>query len=149
MAAVKQTVATFMASFFGKSEKVISEKLSTDEHNDFTSEVLGLTQKLEEIQGEKTTLEGKVTGLESQITEKAGKITELEGKVTGLEGKVTELEGQKTAAETEGGKYKAWFEKQAGIGAQLPEADASNADGAQALTSYNATALETYRRAQK
>ncbi|MVM37273.1 hypothetical protein GO730_05860 [Spirosoma sp. HMF3257] len=148
MAQVKQTVATFMASFFGKSEKVISEKLSTDEHNDFTSEVLGLNQKLEELQGEKTTLENSLKVQQDLVTEKATKITELEGKITGLESQVTTLQGQKVAAETEGGKYKAWFEKQAGAGAQLPEADASNAEGAPELSSYNANALAVFRRSR-
>lgn len=73
-----QTVATFMASFFGKSEKVISEKLTTDEHNQFTTEATELQEQVTNLESAKTTLEGEKTTLEARIETLTGENTTLE-----------------------------------------------------------------------
>lgn len=141
MANVKQTVATFMASFFGKSETVISEKLTTDEHNQFTSEALELQEKL-------TGLESKVTSLEGEKTTLEASITTLKSEKANLEGDKTTLQNSLTSTEADRDKYKAWFEKQAGVGAQLPEGDETS-KGDQTLTPYNQKALEVFRQANR
>ena len=141
MANVKQTLATFMASFFGKSETVISEKLSTDEHNQFTTEAIELQEKLTGLQDQVTSLEEEKTTLEASITTLKGEKTTLESDKTTLQNSLTETEGDRD-------KYKAWFEKQAGVGAQLPEGDETS-KGEQTLTPYNQQALEVFRKAQK
>lgn len=155
MTTVKQTVGAFMASFFGKSEKVISEKLTTDEHNQFTSEALELQNKITSLENEKTTLESDKTTLATEKATLEGEKATLEASVNTLKSEKTTLEGDKTklqnsltSTEGERDKYKAWFEKQAGVGAQLPEGDATS-KGEQNLTSYNQHALEVFRKANR
>jgi outer membrane murein-binding lipoprotein Lpp len=145
MTAVKQTLAAFIATYFGKSEKVISEKLSTEEHNNFTADAQKLQDRITSLESDKTTLEGKVTALEGERDTLASDKTTLEGKVTALEGDKTALAGKLTAAETDRDKYKGWFEKQKGVGAQLPDADETSKGGAQ-MTDYNADALAMFRK---
>ncbi|MGF7217493.1 uncharacterized protein (DUF3084 family) [Spirosoma lacussanchae] len=139
MAAVKQTLATFMANFFGKSEKAVSEKLSSEEFNQFTTEALGLQEKVTGLETERDTLQASVTNLTTERDTLATQKATLEGEKTTLQGQVTSLE-------TDRDKYKAWFEKQAGAGAQLPETDATNTSGQPELTSYNAEALAYFRK---
>jgi len=155
MATVTQTVGAFMASFFGKSEKVISEKLTTDEHNQFTSDVKGLQEKITGLENKVTGLEGEKTTLATEKATLEGEKATLEASVNTLKGEKTKLEGDKTtlqnsltSTEGERDKYKAWFEKQAGVGAQLPEGDATS-KGEQNLTSYNQHALDVYRKANR
>ncbi|GAB3990346.1 hypothetical protein GCM10028807_17310 [Spirosoma daeguense] len=136
----KQTLATFLATFFGQSEKVISEKLDTAEHNQFTSEAGELQKQVTALENEKATLE----------TEKATLATEkstLETAKTTLEGEKTTLQNSLAEMETDRDKYKAWFEKQAGAGAQLPDADATS-KGESDTADYNQGALEFYRRSK-
>ncbi|OJW76341.1 hypothetical protein [Spirosoma sp. 48-14] len=139
MAQVKQTLATFMASFFGKSEKAISEKLSTDEHNQFTNEALELQEKISGLQSQVTNLEGERDTLQASLNT-------LQSEKTTLEGDKTTLQNSLTTAEADRDKYKAWFEKQAGVGAQLPDADATNQNGGPEMTDYNAQALAVFRK---
>ncbi|MVM36126.1 hypothetical protein GO755_39305 [Spirosoma sp. HMF4905] len=140
MAQVKQTLAAFMASFFGKSETVISEKLSTDEHNQFTSEALELQEKL-------TGLQTQVTNLETEKGTLQTTINTLQGEKTTLESDKTTLQNSLNQTQTDRDKYKAWFEKQAGVGAQLPEGDETS-KGEQTLTPYNQQALEVFRKSR-
>ncbi|WP_020603123.1 hypothetical protein [Spirosoma spitsbergense] len=140
MAQEKQTLATFMASFFGKSGKAVSEKLTTDEHNQFTSEV-------QELQNKVTGLETQVTSLEAEKGTLQSKADGLDTKVTALESDKTTLQSSLTTAEADRDKYKGWFEKQAGAGAQMPEGDAtSKVDNN--LTSYNQQALAVFRKSK-
>lgn len=134
-----------MATYFGKSEKVISEKLSTEEHNNFTADAQKLQEQITSLESDKTTLEGKVTALEGEKTTLASDKTTLEGKVTALEGDKTALAGKLTAAETDRDKYKGWFDKQKGAGNELPEADETSKGGAE-MTDYNANALAIFRK---
>ncbi|GAB4050441.1 hypothetical protein [Spirosoma litoris] len=148
MAQVKQTLAAFMASFFGKSETVISEKLSTDEHNQFTSEALELQEKLTGLESKVTSLETEKGTLQASIDTLTSEKNTLQSEKATLEGDKTTLQNSLTEAQTDRDKYKAWFEKQAGVGAQLPEGDETS-KGEQALTPYNQAALEAFRKANK
>lgn len=138
MAGVKQTLAAFMATHFGKSEKVISEKLSTEEHNEFTADAQKLQDQVTSLENDKTTLQGERDTL---ATEK----TALEGKVTALEGDKTTLQNSLKETETDRDKYKGWYDKQKGKGTQLPEDDASNKESG-SMTDYNADALAMFRK---
>ncbi len=139
MAQVKQSVAAFLVSFFGSSEKSVSEKLTTEEYNQFTSEAQQLQEKVEGLQTQ-------VSGLESFKTTLEGSITLLQGEKATLETEKATLQGSLTAAEADRDKYKSWFEKQAGAGAKLPEGDASN-QVANEMSDYNAGALVAFRKA--
>jgi chromosome segregation ATPase len=133
MANVKQTIANFMATFFGKSEKAISEKLTSEEHNQFTTEALELQEKITGLQNQVTALESEKTTL---ATEKAT-----------LESDKTTLQNSLTQAQKERDTYKAWFDKQKGAGTQLPEADATSKAETE-MADYNADALAMFRKKQ-
>lgn len=145
MVGVKQTFAAFMATHFGKSEKVISEKLSTEEHNEFTAETQKLQEQVTSLENDKTSLTEKVTGLEGERDTLATEKTTLEGKVTALESDKTEIQGKLTTAEADRDKYKGWYDKQTKNGTQLPEGDATNKESG-SMTDYNADAMAVFRK---
>jgi chromosome segregation ATPase len=134
-----------MATHFGKSEKVISEKLSTEEHNEFTAETQKLQEQVTSLETDKTTLEGKVTALEGERDTLATDKTTLEGKVTALEGDKTTLQNSLKETETDRDKYKGWYDKQTKNGTQLPDGDATNKEGG-SMTDYNADAMAVFRK---
>ena len=142
MAVVKTTLAAVVASFFGKSEKVISEKLSTEEFNDFAADAQEAAEKIQTLEHEKTTAEETISGLTTRAETAENALSEKENRIT-------ELEGKLTTTEQERDQYKGWFEDKKAAGKNLPAEDASNrAETPEGLTDYNADALAAFREAK-
>ncbi|GAB3790155.1 hypothetical protein GCM10028818_59860 [Spirosoma horti] len=140
MGAVKTTIVAMVATLFGKSEQAISEKLSTEEFNQFSQDAQAAAERI-------TELEGQVTGFETTVSTLTTRAETAEGLVETHTGRITELEGQLFTMEADRDQYKGWFEDKKAAGKNLPAEDASNRNGEpEALSDYNADALETYRK---
>ncbi|MCX6216558.1 hypothetical protein [Spirosoma sp.] len=140
MAAVKTTLAALVAKMFGNSEQAISEKLSSEEYNQFTTDAQAAAQRI-------TELEGQVSGFEETVSGLTTRAEAAENALTEKTNRITELEGSLTEAETDRDKYKGWFEEKKAAGKGLPAEDASNRSSEpEALSDYNADALAYFRK---
>lgn len=133
MSVVKSTLAAVVATLFGTSEKTISEKLSTEEYNQFTADANKAADRITALEGEKTAAETKAT--------------EATTRATTAEERVKTLEATLKEAETDREKYKGWFDGKNAEGRDKPAEDASNkAETPTGLSEYNAGALEHFRK---
>ncbi|GAB2798804.1 hypothetical protein GCM10027275_50560 [Rhabdobacter roseus] len=128
-------LAGILASLFPSSNQPLSEKLSTEEFNAFSGEVNELNQRLAAQKEGNEKVTADLAAAQQQLTEATTKLTAAEKQAT-------ELQGQLSAVTTERDKYKAYYDKAAGVGTQEPTAD-ENSRGRE-LTSYNQHAREVY-----
>lgn len=132
------TLAAIIAGLFGRSEKAISEKLSTEEHQEFAADVNELNEKLQTQTAEATRL---ATELEAANTQ----ITTLEASVTEKEGQITTLNASLTAVTNERNTYKAHYDETSGKGGKEGSEDA-NSRGKSEMASYNQHAMDYFNR---
>jgi hypothetical protein len=129
-------VQTILIALFGKSHKAISEKLTTEEFNEFSEEA-------GEIQNRLSAQEGGNAKVVADLTASQLQVTELTTKLSNAEAKVTETEGRLTAMQADHDKYKAYYDKAAGQGNKEGNED-SNSRGKSGQASYNEHALEVF-----
>lgn len=86
---------------FPKSEKVVSEKLSTDEFNVFAADAEELSKRLEAQEEGNTAEKSDREKAEAQVTEIQGKLTTAEAQVTEIQGKLTTVQSELTTLKTE------------------------------------------------
>lgn len=134
-------LAAFMSTFFGRSEKVISEKLSTEEHNQFTEDMSELSEKFEAATTENT----RITG---ELAVAAARITELEGSLTGANDQVTSLTASLQSVTSDRDKYKAHYDEVADKGDKDADQD-QNSRGTSGKSSYNENAMSVWQKANK
>lgn len=136
------TLAAIIAGLFGRSEKAISEKLSTEEHQEFAADVNELNEKLQTQTAETTRL---ATELEAANTQ----ITTLQASVAEKEGQITALNTQLTTATSERDTYKAHYEKSADKGDKNPDQDHNSRNKGGVKSSYNENALSVWHKTHK
>lgn len=132
------TLTAIIAGFFGRSEKAISERLSTEEHQQFAADVTDLNAKLETQTAEATRLAGELATANAQITT-------LQASVTEKDGQITTLNASLTAVTAERNTYKAHYDEAAGKGGKEGSEDA-NSRGKSDMASYNQHALDYFNR---
>ncbi|MCE7061261.1 hypothetical protein [Dyadobacter sp. CY343] len=134
------TVAALIAGFFGRSEKAISEKLSTEEHNEFSADVSELNEKLETANTENARIS-------TELATAATRITELEASLSTASVEVTTMTASLATVTTERDKYKGHYDEAAKKGEQNAGQDA-NSRGASGKAVYNENAIAVWQKAQ-
>lgn len=127
-----------MGALFGRSEKAISEKLSTEEHQEFAADVTELNDKLETQTAEATRLAGELATATAQITTLQASVTEKEGQITTLNASLTEVTAERDT-------YKAHYDEAANKGGKQGTEDA-NSRGKSEMASYNQHAMDYFNR---
>lgn len=105
MAQPTKTVAQFMSENFSKSAKAISERLNTEEYNEFTSEAKEASDRIEALQDGNAKLKADYEAELARANTAEGKITELQGKVDKLTTDATTLQETNT-------KLQGWYDQQ-------------------------------------
>ncbi|MGN7887399.1 hypothetical protein [Dyadobacter sp. 22481] len=134
---MSKTIAGAIASFFGRSGIAISEKLSTEEFNQFAEDAAELDAKLNDP---------ATSQLAADLKAANDKVAELKGQLTEAATAQTKLNEQIATLTGERDKYKAQHERAAEAGTGTPKEDA-NSRGKSEMASYNAHALEVYNKA--
>lgn len=119
MSKVTQTIAAVLTALIPKSEKTVSEKLSTEEFN-------ALGEELTEVQSR---LDAQTEGnekLKADFDASEKRATEAEAQVKTLTASQTELQGKLSAAEADRDKYKGFYDEQKESGKELPNEDANS-----------------------
>lgn len=132
------TLVAFVASLFSRSEKAISEKLSTEEHNEFMADITDLNEKLEASTTENTRIAGELEAA-------AGNVTRLETELATANTQIATLNTNLTAMTTERDKYKAHYDASAKKGDK--EGDDQNSRGASGKAGYNDHAMAVWQKA--
>jgi len=134
-----KTLSAILSALFPKSEKVISEKLSTQEHETFAADASELQERLDA----QTTANELVT---ADLTKATARVTELEGSLAAAEGQVATLTASLTAMTTERDTYKAHHEKAVQKGDKDADQD-HNSRGSSGKASYNENAMNVWQKA--
>lgn len=129
-----------MGALFGRSEKAISEKLSTEEHQEFAADVTELNDKLETQTAEATRLAGELEAANTQIST-------LQASLTAKEAEITTLNASLATVSAERDTYKGHYDEAAAKGGKEGSEDA-NSRGKSGLASYNEHALEVFNRSR-
>ncbi len=132
------SVAAFISSLFGKSHKTISEKLSTDEFNEFSEDASELNNRLTD----QTDANALVV---ADLATANASIAELTTNLATANASLATANTQLAAVTTERDKYKAHWDK---------SADKGNNDGGEDdnsrksdLATYNQNALDVWNKA--
>lgn len=139
---MSKTIAGAIASFFGRSGIAISEKLSTEEFNQFAEDAAELDAKLNAA----AAADPATAQLAADLKAANDKVAELTGQLTEAGTLQTKLNEQIATLTGERDKYKAQHERAAEAGTGKPNEDA-NSRGKSDMASYNAHALEVYNKA--
>ncbi|WP_080239060.1 hypothetical protein [Spirosoma rigui] len=101
------SIKTIIGKLFPKSEKAISEKLSTDDFNAFSADAEELQNRLDAQeegnsaeQTDRQKAEAKVTELSDKLTAAESQVTDLSGKLKTALAEKQDLADQKEAAES-------------------------------------------------
>lgn len=117
------TVSAVMKSLIPKSEKAVSENLSTEEFN-------ALGEELTEVQARIDSQTEGNTKVKADYEAAVKRADEAEAKVTTLTESQKDLQGKLQSAEADRDKYKGFYNEQKTAGKELPDEDANsrNAD---------------------
>jgi hypothetical protein len=132
-------LSTVMADLFPNSGKVISEKLSTDEHAGFSADVQELNDRLEAQATANEQIVADLAASATQVTDLTGK---LEAANTLAEGTAQKL----TVVTSERDTYKAHYDAATKVGAIKAKED-EGSRGSVEMASYNASAVEVFNQA--
>ncbi|OZI08250.1 hypothetical protein BWI93_10305 [Siphonobacter sp. BAB-5385] len=101
----KQTksITQFMSENFSKSSKAISERLNTEEYNEFTSEAKGASDRIEALQDGNTKLDADYKAEMARANTAEASLAELQGKYNALEKKNSDLQATNT-------KLQGWYD---------------------------------------
>ncbi|MDR6195626.1 hypothetical protein [Siphonobacter sp. SORGH_AS_0500] len=105
MAQPTKTVAQFMSENFSKSAKAISERLNTEEYNDFTSEAKEASDRIEALQDGNAKVKADYEAQLTRANTAEASLTELQGKYTALEKEKNDLQATNT-------KLQGWYDQQ-------------------------------------
>lgn len=133
-------IAAIMGSFFPKTEKVISESLSTEQHASFTAEVTELNDRI----SAQATANGLVV---ADLATANTTIAQLNATISTLQASETGLNAQIASLTTERNLYKEQHEKAASQGNRDPNEDESSRQSSK-VASYNAHALAEFQKAK-
>lgn len=140
MAKLPQPVANIIAALFPKSQKQISEKLATDDFNQFSADAQEIQDRLESQAESNGTLSADLTDTKTKLGTAEARITELEGQLTTANTNATDLQTKLTASEGEVERLKQAVNP-------LAEEDASNQDSSdEVLTDTDIAARAAYKR---
>lgn len=131
-------VSTVIAGLFPKSEKAVSEKLSTEEHNDFAADVTALHDQIENLT---ITSDLAVSDLATANATIATLTTEKQG----AEAKVTSISTQLATVTAERDTFKAHYDAAAKLGTGTGKEDENSRQKVE-TSSYNANALEIFNK---
>ncbi len=138
MGKMKQ-LAAVITDLFPKSDKAVSEKLSTEEFNEFSAEVTELNKRLEaQVEGNKKVV-ADLNAKIAELSEVKGKLEAAEQLVAGSKAKLATVIGERD-------KYKAHYEKAAEAGMTEGEADSNSQGATKKLSGYNAQAVELFNK---
>lgn len=130
------SLTTIMAAFFPKSEKVISEKLSTTEHASFSADVQELNDRISAQTAANELVVADLAASAIQVTE----LTASLAAATALaEGRAAEL----TTITAERDTYKAHYDAAVKLGTKQGKEDEGSRSTAE-LASYNANAIAVF-----
>jgi chromosome segregation ATPase len=135
------TLSSIIGSLFGRSEKAISEKLSTEEHEGFAADVNELNSKLEAQIADNETINASLITANETIAGLQGQLTESQTQITSLNASLTSMTANHD-------KYKAHYDLTAGKGDNEAGID-HNSRGASAKTGYNENAMAVWQKANK
>lgn len=118
-----------------------SQQAGTDQGKEDTKEDPSNEPDPVESDDKKPTEENQTE--EGDETPSASVVQALESRAKTAEAQVTQLTAQVAQLTADRDRYKAWYEKQAGLGKQLPQSDASDLQ----TSGYNSHALDVFRKA--
>jgi len=127
-----------LSSLFGKSHKAISEKLSTEEFNEFTQEATELSTRLEDQKTENELAVGDLATANASIAT-------LNASVSTLTASLATANTQLTAVTTERNTYKAHYDQSANKGDKEGGEDENSRKSE--LADYNQNALDVWHKA--
>lgn len=123
MAQPTKTVAQFMSENFSKSAKAISERLNTEEYNEFTSEAKEASDRIEALQDGNAKVKADYEAQLSLANIAQAGLTELQGKYNALEKEKNELQATNT-------KLQGWYDShQQGLDNATSKNEAGNVAG--------------------
>tara|TARA_R110002124_G_scaffold122630_1_gene281188 strand:- start:123 stop:548 length:426 start_codon:yes stop_codon:yes gene_type:complete len=134
-------LSTILANLFVNSDKVISEKLTAEEHSAFALEVQEINDRLD-AQTEANQL--VVANLEAANAQ----IKTLTSSLNAAESQLASTTSNLTAVTTERDKYKAHHDKISKTGDENPDED-ENSRKSTKTASYNTNAVETWHKANR
>jgi chromosome segregation ATPase len=135
------TLSSIMSALFPGSDKVISEKLSTDEHAAFGAEVQELNDKI-------TAHEATIATTAAELVTAGEALTTATASVATLTAQLATANGQITTLTTERDKYKAHHDKISSKGDSNPDTD-ENSKGKNMEAGYNQHALNVWQKANR
>lgn len=133
MSAMK-TLSIFLAGFFPKSEKVISEKLTTEEHASFLLDANEMSKSFD--------------GQTSQLVAANNTISELNAQLEASALEATTKATQLASVMQERDTYKAHYDAALKVGAATAGEDLNSQD-TEASTDYNAYAVSVWHQTHK
>ena len=134
-------LSSIISAFFPGSDKVISEKLSLDEHAQFGTEVQELNDKI-------TAHEATITATAAELVTANAALTTATASVATLTAQLATANGQITTLTTERDKYKAHHDKISSKGDSNPDTD-ENSKGKNLEAGYNQHALAAWQKANR
>jgi chromosome segregation ATPase len=135
------TLSSIIGNLFGRSEKAISEKLSTEEHEGFAADVTELNSKLEaKIADNQTINASLITANET--------IASLQGQLTDSQTQVATLNSSLASVTSDRDKYKGHYDEASKKGDKDADQD-HNSRGASGKTSYNENAMAVWQKSHK
>lgn len=137
-----RTLASVIAGFFGRSEKAISEKLSSEEHAEFAADVTDIDQNIEAQATENSRLTAELETATTQVTTLEASIAEKDGQIATLSAQLATVTGERDT-------YKAHYEKAADKGDKNPDQDHNSRNKGVAKSSYNENALSVWHKTHK
>ncbi|PMD97394.1 hypothetical protein BWI97_07125 [Siphonobacter sp. BAB-5405] len=122
----KQTkpITQVMSDLFPNSAKVLSEQLSTEQFNSFTTDASEAAARIEALQDGNKQMKAD---LEAAVT----RATTAEASLKDLQGKHSTLEAEANGLKETNGKLQGWYDNhKAAIDSSTSKADASEGEGA-------------------
>jgi multidrug resistance efflux pump len=130
--------STVIAGLFPLSEKAVSEKLSTEEHNAFASDVTALNQQIENL-----TITHDLAV--SDLATANATIATLTAEKQGAEAKVASISAQLATVTAERDTFKGHYDAAAKLGTGTGKEDENSRQKVE-TSSYNANAMEIFNK---
>lgn len=130
-------LSTIMSNLFPKSEKAISEKLTSEEHTEFSADVNVLNAKLEEAESANVMLKADLDTANATIGNLQNDLTASGGNVISLNEQLSEMTAQRDT-------FKAHYDLTAQKGSAKADED-ENSRGTLEMSSYNENAISVFK----
>ena len=135
------TLSSIIAAIFPGSDKVISEKLTADEHASFAAEVGTLNEQLEASTLANTTLSADLLARTTELATASATITTLEASLATANTTLSTVTAERD-------KYKAHHDKISSLGNQNPNED-ENSRHKNLQAGHNQNAIDVWNKANR